>query len=387
MGKRLTIIAGNGITIDFLAHCTMLEAIDPSNLFKFGSHVPWPGSQKPGFLSYRYCPNLWNLGARPSMSATEATNLIEDIITCANVFGAAAFSQDSVFEKNNSHDIYIQAYHELLVYLRSLFVYYDHQFPDLDASKIEKWNWFKFIKSATENGEYEAISIITYCYDIWLERVFRKFNIPFHIGGFENPSSPNSIEILKPHGSISFCHTTELPRDSFIAINRRDRRDSASPSDFSIRYTDLDRVFPVIPLIPPAGQSARLEQWLTSAEHWRMHGEVVTGTIDPNPQSVEALKEKQAKLAASNQGWAEIVRREAMKAARNLKENDELVITGLSYWHVDRDELDSLLVSAHPGVEVKMVHPAVPRGLNAVLTSLFKNYQLLTSASILAGAH
>ncbi|WP_288133775.1 hypothetical protein [Flavobacterium sp.] len=70
MSKNYYILLGNGFTIDlidFFAKKKEIE-INVKNLFSNGELVPWPGNDKPGFLSYRYCPNLWTLGARPNMS-------------------------------------------------------------------------------------------------------------------------------------------------------------------------------------------------------------------------------------------------------------------------------------------------------------------------------
>ena len=39
-----------------------------------------------GFLSRKYTPDLWNLGARTYMSYDAATQLVTDVITCANVY-------------------------------------------------------------------------------------------------------------------------------------------------------------------------------------------------------------------------------------------------------------------------------------------------------------
>ena len=85
--KNYYLILGNGFTIDFLSNLKTnnVDKIDVANLFKNGELVPWPGNDKPGFLSYKYCPNLWTLGARPNMSNSVAIALIEEVIPCANM--------------------------------------------------------------------------------------------------------------------------------------------------------------------------------------------------------------------------------------------------------------------------------------------------------------
>jgi hypothetical protein len=411
MNQRLLLTIGNGFTIDFLKHFEYHEKIDTSNLFRYGADVPWPGDGSPGFLSYKYCPCLWNLGARPSMDAKEASDLIEEIITCANVYGLAAFSSKQINDRNNPKNIYINAYFELLLYLRHLFVYYNNKIKDFDPRKLDEWSWFAFLNAAYRSKKYQEITIVTYNYDIWLERVLAERNIPFYIEGFQ-PKIDGAIAIIKPHGSISFCHHAEVPKSSFFEIKERDLGDINAPtSDFLVKYTDLDQIYPVTPLIPPAGNAQRFELELTEpkvrsagaelslapqAEHSASIGTtdltqfmvdestVVESTVVE--ESVAAVLSSAAETVhapAFANSWASDIRQRAREAARNLSKNDELIISGLSYWHVDRDEIDSLLVRVQSSVEVKMINPSIPRSLNAVLTSLFKNYRLYPSARII----
>lgn len=366
MGKRLLLILGNGVTIDLLHHLNKSGDIDTSNLFRLGSMVPWPGDRKPGFLSYKYCPNLWNLGARSTSTTESATCLIEEIIQCANVYGAAAFSPDALDGQRNPNDIYIKAYHELLLYLRHLFVHYDSRVGVLQLADVEGWAWLKILKGAIEGAEFDQVSVVTYCYDIWLERALAAAGVPYYLGCFQNAPAGKAVEILKPHGSISFCYKVTADASSFSSIRQKDFLDhSTAPThDFAVEYTGLERIFLLTPLIPPAGQSKRLSQkWVQDD----VNGQGMAPALDP-----AAL------------GWAQIVRNGALERARALTKNDELLISGLSYWHVDRDEVDSLLAATNPLAEVKMVNPVVPRSLNAVLTSLFPNYRLFPNANILS---
>ncbi|MGG7467053.1 hypothetical protein [Chryseobacterium arthrosphaerae] len=152
--KNYYILLGNGFTIDLIKYLSEKKTkdVNVSNLFANGELVPWPGNDKPGFLSYRYCPNLWTLGARPNMSNEDAINLIEDIITCANIL-----------HKNNkkSENIYIKAYKELVTYLQALFVYYNKQI-DIDKEDISEWSWYKFLNKIYNSDEIEKIHIITF---------------------------------------------------------------------------------------------------------------------------------------------------------------------------------------------------------------------------------
>jgi len=372
MGKRLLLILGNGVTIDLLKQIKRSDDIDTSNLFRYGSMVPWPGDKKPGFLSYKYCPNLWNLGARSTTSTEDAGSLIEEIIQCANVYGAAAFSADALDGGRNPNDIYIKAYHELLLYLRHLFVHYDFKIGALQPAVVAEWSWLKILKAAVGGAEFDQVSVITYCYDIWLERALTAAGVPYFLGGFQTAPAGKAVEILKPHGSISFCYNQALDASAFTSIRQKDFLDhsTAPTSDFTVEYADLARIFLLTPLIPPAGQSKRLGQkWVQ----------------DNVPGTAVDAAEDTATTSVLN-GWAQLIRSSALERAKALTKNDELLISGLSYWHVDRDEIDSLLAATNPLAEVKMINPVVPRSLNAVLTSLFPNYRLFPNANVLSEA-
>ena len=56
-----------------------------------------------------------------------------------------------------------------------------------------------------------------------------------------------------------------------------------------------------------------------------------------------------------------------------------MVVCGLSYWHVDRREIDDLLMNVSDQVNLTFVNPSPPETFDAVLTSLFDNYEHYTS--------
>ena len=201
MSKKLFLVLGNGFTIDFLHHIGQFNDIDVINLFRRGAEVPWPVTGIPGFLSFKHCPNLWNLGARPNMSAEDAMSLIEDIITCVNVY--ASRKKLTEIGSYRPNDVYIHAYKELIQYIKHLFVFYDRQIQDILESAYE-WPWLQFIEQANESPCYSEITIVTYNYDVWLERLLQKFEIPFKVGIIGDKAGDAKIKILKPHGSISF---------------------------------------------------------------------------------------------------------------------------------------------------------------------------------------
>ena len=335
--RTLMLVVGNGLTIDLLHKLDMTQTIDTQCLFRKGDIVPWPdGSNEVGFLSYKHCRCLWNLGARPFMNKDEANLLIEDILSCANMMpmtGAA------YFDPNN---IYINAYFELVAYLKQLFVHYDKLVPaSLFRSKnITSWGWYRLIKSAYTNTAFDKIVIITYNYDVFLERILTAKRIPFSVLPIE--SDRTKISIIKPHGSISFTHNIENDKSLFAIRKGPDLE--ASINEFKIKYDKLDGNYIVNALIPPAGDSSRL-----------------------------TFK------------WASQLRSEALTAASKLKKDDLLILSGLSYWHVDRKELDEVITSVSKDVHTFLVNPNPPRALNAVLSCRFENYIAYTNSDIIGG--
>lgn len=318
--KNIYIILGNGFTIDFLKSIDKSSEINAQNLFRNGEKVPWPGDGHSGFLSYKYCPNLWNLGARPNSDSNQTIELIEDIITCANIL-----------QKNNRDEsnIYIRAYRELATYLYALFVHYDGQI-DVPNINLENWGWTSYLKKLNQSQEINKIHIVTFNYDIWLEKVLQKLNIEFDISGFtENDSK---FKIYKPHGSISFVHKVKKVVDDFKIDYDTDTNDG-NISEFDVKYEGLDALNKINAIIPPAGDSSRLD-----------------------------FK------------WASEVRNKAIDVAKSLKDNDEVIFCGMSYWHVDRLEIDTILTNITPTISnVRVINPNPPRVLNAVMTTLFKN--------------
>lgn len=65
------IILGNGFSIDIIQKINKSTEIDLINLFSKGEYVLYPKTLNRGFLSYKYTPDLWNLGARTYTSYEE----------------------------------------------------------------------------------------------------------------------------------------------------------------------------------------------------------------------------------------------------------------------------------------------------------------------------
>jgi hypothetical protein len=238
------------------------------------------------------------------------------------------------------NDLYIFGYKELALYLKHLFVYYDNKIRQLPAEAVQ-WPWARFLKRVHQSDTYDSVTIIAHNYDVWLERVLREIDVPFTVSQIEPETTDTKIRIFKPHGSISFAHRTIRDRQAFAISHNYELLDGAA-SDFTVRYDELDENYLINALIPPAGESGRF-----------------------------------------NHTWAGQIRGAAKAAAGKLRGEDELLLCGLSYWHVDRAELDELLVACDPATNVKMINPHPLRSMDAVLTSIFDNYISYTSTSVL----
>lgn len=352
--KKAFIILGNGFTIDFLHQyeqfdSTISKKVDVRNLFRLGDKIGTPWNEKPGFLSFKYCPSLWTLGARTSSSAQESTDLIEEIITCANMFFDFVNDPTQKTKRlelidSDKDRIYLKAYSELIIYLRHLFSCYDAAIDD-DNLKVflskTDWGWIKFFK-ALSLRTYDKVTIVTYNYDIWLERILKVLGIPFYVSGLDSEDD-TAIEIIKPHGSISFI--PKGARTTTYAISYRLDFEGVTIDQLELTYDDLTHVGRGA-IIPPAGDSMRLE------------------TTAP---------------------WSQHLRDRAKKLALDITENDEVVLCGISYWHVDRRELDALLINLNQDANFTCINPTPPRDLNAVLISIFKNYVQQSSSSEIGG--
>lgn len=354
--KKAFIILGNGFTIDFLKHYSefeksIFEKIDVRNLFGYGDKISTPWEDKPGFLSFKNCPALWTLGARPNSSPEESTALIEEIITCANMFfdfvnDAGQRKKRLNLETSSGDSLYLKAYSELTVYLQHLFSCYDKAISDEKLQEFittydSHWGWLNFFKSFP-NKNYDKITFVTYNYDIWLERIFKVLGIDFCVEGFGSEDNTN-IHIIKPHGSISFVPQNYVKTS--YGVNYDLDFDGLILDQLELTYIDLTQ-YDKGAIIPPAGESQRLERTAP---------------------------------------WSHSLRTKAKTFASEIAKDDEVVLCGISYWHVDRRELDELLINLDQDANFTFVNPHPPRDLNAVLSSIFKNYVQQSSSSEMGG--
>ena len=234
------IVLGNGFSIDLVQKMKKIEEIDLANLFSKGEHVLYPKTNNRGFLSRKYTPDLWNLGARTYMSYDAAMQLVTDVITCANVYNLSVEKRPN--EERDSSNIYIHAYSELSSYLRYLFIYYDSLVSDDDLKNIiDEIELIHYIKDCLL--KQKKVYIITYNYDVFLERLLTLANITFDIYGFSDNKA--DVILFKPHGSISFSFKIKI--QEYSPYNIRDliaESISQNSADFEIKY-DLQEDYPV----------------------------------------------------------------------------------------------------------------------------------------------
>jgi len=331
---KYLLILGNGFSLDLIQHLDKLQHIPLTNLFEYGDKLVWPANGNHAFISFRNTPNLWILGVRPSNTPEKNNQIIENIITCANSYYLKAPSSRSLGQ-SDKRSIYICAYRELVVYLKYLFVSFDSRISFTEPD-IANWAWAKLLRSLATQQDVERVDIVTFNYDVWLERILEALQIEYHISVISNETQ-GKYSITKPHGSISFIHTKPLDPSAF-SINYDSDYLEGVVEDFEVKLTGLDQNTPIIPIIPPAGDSERF-----------------------------------------NLTWAGSLRNDAAIKAESLGIGDRVVLCGLSYWHVDRREIDDLLLKVSDQVELAFINPKPPETFDAVLTSLFTQYEHYTS--------
>ena len=181
MTKKISLILGNGFTIDFLKYIStdthdLTKSINVTNIFADGGALRWPLDGRPGFLSYKHCPNLWGVGARSFLSSAASIEILERVVTCANVY---SLKRTEVLGDKTGNG-FLHAYKELVSYLKYLFIHYNKQVATLPAN-IGEWSWSKFLLQLNSDPEIEEVIVISYNYDIWFERILEELKIEFEV--------------------------------------------------------------------------------------------------------------------------------------------------------------------------------------------------------------
>lgn len=336
------IILGNGFSIDLLRHIDKFEDYPLTNLLSYGDKLRWPASDCNAFISFRHTPNLWLLGVRSNNSAERNMQIVENIITCANAIQMKK-REITPAAPVSVGDVYLNAYKELVSFLKFLFIQFDQEIT-ISNDCLSGWHWADLLKKLDDDEDVTQVDIITFNYDLWMERVLEALNIDYKTTVIENAGG-GKFSITKPHGSISFVHSKSRDVASFnINYSNEIEILEGVESDFTLEMDDLKKHSPITPLIPPAGDSSRYQ--LT---------------------------------------WAGKLKAEAENKAKGIEDGDKVILCGLSYWHVDRKEIDEILLNLTSQCELAYINPSPPAALDAVLTSLFKNYEHYVSAERYAG--
>ena len=316
MNKKLLIL-GNGFSIDFISQIKNdnknndeIQNISLTNLFFNGDKVacPWDKNEK-GLLSFENCPNLWTLGARPDISTEKANSIILDIVTSTNAFLRYKDYSNDIRLENIDGKIYLCAYCELKEYIKSLMMYYNNLITDKcieNTIKKTKWGWKKIFEEINTPGI--KTNIITYNYDLWLERILNVMKVDYDLLG----DTGKNINIIKPHGSIDFVNKMEKKspfEEIFYNLN-----DSITINDIELKIAPEKRSI----IIPPAGES----------------------------------------IKAGN--WSKDMRDKSFTCAKNIEKNDKIIICGISYWNVDRYEIDKLLCAVDSDCQIYFINPNPP---------------------------
>lgn len=61
-----------------------------------------------------------------------------------------------------------------------------------------------------------------------------------------------------------------------------------------------------------------------------------------------------------------------------------MIISGISYWHVDRAEIDNILIAPSDEVDLVNINPSMDPYFESVINSLFKNYIHFDGSDILS---
>ena len=313
-------VLGNGYSINLLRllkekkiiSSEIADRIDLINLFSKGDMVPCPDGSI-GYLSKKYCPNLWDMGIRSTISSEKASEVINNIIMSHRI----AIKLQQTHRISLSNDKNIATYYELIDYIKRLFIYYNSEITD------------DFLKVALDHIDIPVIddlakdpseyAIITYNYDIFLERLLKLKGIDYTIFDFLKKSQ--GVTIYKPHGSISF----DVKGNNSIS-NIYDLTCNNIELNENLTY-DYSKSL----IIPPHG------------------------FIDGNTSS-----------------WVKQMRDDAKKTMASLPE--KVVFWGIAYNYVDREEFNDIITEIQSQTDIEYVNPSPSIALDYIFSSIFSNY-------------
>jgi hypothetical protein len=230
--------------------------------------------------------------------------------------------------------------------LKYLFIYYNKLIcdSDLDKAIMGKWGWSELLNHLNASPNINAVTIITYNYDIILERLLERMKIDYQMIGFEDEIKKFSI--IKPHGSIGFRSKREYDKESFSIKYNRDSLGGSLDDlivDLDVGY---EKISNINTMIPPAGESGRYKLF-----------------------------------------WSNVLKKDALDCIDKLHEDDDVMYGGISYCNVDRGEIDEQIVRLNSDVNLKIINPDSQNTFCAVISSLFKQYIHYTQSDVLGGLY
>lgn len=203
-----------------------------------------------------------------------------------------------------------------------------------------KGNLINYIKNCLDQDC--LIRIITYNYDVLLERLLIESNIDFKTAGFEPTDDDEPLIIMKPHGSISFVTKNKRPCSQLYNAIRDPFDNNRVNIDDLYVSIDVSQDESIInAIIPPAGDANRIAK-----------------------------------------GWSKEIDRRVNQCIKEATELDKFIILGISYNHVDRNELDRIITALPFNIDVSYINPFPSSTLDMVLGSIFNNYSHYKSLSL-----
>lgn len=321
-------VLGNGFTIDLIKKLTdsnllNKNSIDLKNLFSKGNDFSLGTCD--GYLSSNHCKCLSKLGVSTALKDDAAISFISNTVTSFNVYC-------NWRNNNKNHYIYhpkignqyIQAYDELNMYLKRLFIYYNSLITDDMLNKLIKSNQISLLSHIKEAlRKDDSVKVITYNYDIFLERILSLSKIPFNLIGF-NYDPDILVSVYKPHGSINFSCRCQLNKNSLY-----ERLNISMDKLYIDKQLKLENSFSA--LVAPFGDAY---QNLT--------------------------------------GWTTYLREEIKKIIISPS-SDKVIIFGHSYNDIDRPEIDQILVKIPESTKIAYINPYPSDTFKYVLYTIFES--------------
>ena len=213
-------------------------------------------------------------------------------------------------------------------------IYYNKLITDEELKRYIEENKNLITHISHIIDQKETVRIITYNYDIFLERMLKLKGLEFKIAAFDDFIDSTPIVIFKPHGSISFESKTKRVKGQ----NFNCEKDPIASATEEI--AKMENNFKIVednsnlnPIIPPAGAGDRVKH-----------------------------------------GWSVDIKSHINASLVKSSKDDVCIIYGISYDHVDRRELDDIITHIPWDINISYINPYPSSTFDMVLGSVFKNY-------------